>query len=115
MVLGVVALVLLYAFSPAEVSLFPRCIFLTLTGYECPGCGSQRAIHSLLHLRISEAFGYNPLLVLSLPYFAACLWVISRPERTPLVLLWRKRLMGPTACVVILLLVLTWGIVRNLL
>lgn len=39
-----------------------------ITGFECPGCGSQRAIHQLLHLNIAKAFYHNPLIVLYLPY-----------------------------------------------
>ena len=41
---------------------------VTSTDIKCPGCGSQRAIHSLLNLDIKSAFGYNPLLVCTLPY-----------------------------------------------
>ena len=38
-----------FALDPSRSDLFPRCVFLSLTGYKCPGCGSQRAIHALLH------------------------------------------------------------------
>lgn len=58
---------ILVYFDPAD-HFFPRCPFLTLTGYQCPGCGSQRALHQLLHLNIKAAFKYNPFLVLILPY-----------------------------------------------
>lgn len=56
-----------YTLDPAT-NPFPRCPFLTLTGWQCPGCGSQRAIHSLLHLDIAAAWRYNALLVASIPY-----------------------------------------------
>jgi hypothetical protein len=42
--------VLFFIIDPADCKIFPRCYFHLLTGYYCPGCGSQRAIHSLLHL-----------------------------------------------------------------
>lgn len=42
-----------------------------LTGYLCPGCGSQRAIHALLHCDVAAAFCVNPYLVLMLPLAAA--------------------------------------------
>ncbi len=32
-------------------------------GIHCSGCGSQRAIHDLMHLRIGEAFSHNLLLI----------------------------------------------------
>ncbi|HMU06792.1 MAG TPA: DUF2752 domain-containing protein [Kaistella sp.] len=49
-------------------SFFPSCPFKSVTGLDCPGCGSQRAIHELLHLNFKKAFEYNALLVLSIPY-----------------------------------------------
>lgn len=63
-------------YDPSESVLFPKCIFHSLTGLDCPGCGSQRAIHSLLHGHISEAWHYNALMTASLPYIL--LWVILK-------------------------------------
>ncbi len=60
--------VLYYRFNPNSTPLFPKCLFLTLTGMKCPGCGSQRAIHALLHADIPTAFSYNALMVSSIPY-----------------------------------------------
>lgn len=60
-------LAIYFAFNPAENALFPKCPFLLITGYQCPGCGSQRALHSLLHGEITHAFRYNALLIISLP------------------------------------------------
>jgi len=54
-------------FNPVQHSFFLPCPFNYITGYHCPGCGSQRAIHQLLHFNILGAFRLNPLLVLSLP------------------------------------------------
>lgn len=61
------ALLLYFIFNPSEHSLFIACPFQYATGYHCPGCGSQRAIHQLLHGNISAAFWLNPLLLISLP------------------------------------------------
>lgn len=44
-----------------------QCTFHHLTGYLCPGCGGQRAIHALLHGNIIEAFHDNVLIILILP------------------------------------------------
>ena len=54
-------------FNPVEHSFFIPCPFNYVTGYHCPGCGSQRAIHQLLHFNVLGALKMNPLLVLSLP------------------------------------------------
>lgn len=68
-IIGIIAIVgLIYFFyNPVDNNLFPKCPFYCLTGLKCPGCGSQRAIHYLLHLDLSRAFKYNALLILSLP------------------------------------------------
>ena len=57
--------------DPESSSLFPKCPFLLLTGLECPGCGSQRAIHSLLNGDLPAAVHYNLLLVSSIPYLVS--------------------------------------------
>jgi hypothetical protein len=56
-----------YFFNPADHSFFLVCPFKYATGYNCPGCGSQRAIHQLAHGNLSSAFALNPLMVLSIP------------------------------------------------
>ncbi|MCB0611045.1 MAG: DUF2752 domain-containing protein [Lewinella sp.] len=58
------------SFNPSASGLFPKCPFRSLTGWQCPGCGSQRAVHYLLNGRIGPAFRANPLMVLSIPYLA---------------------------------------------
>jgi hypothetical protein len=61
------AILLIFLFNPTDHSFFIPCPFNYATGYHCPGCGSQRAIHQLLHGNLSTAFWLNPLLILSLP------------------------------------------------
>lgn len=53
---------MLYTYPPGEATLYPRCMFKAATGYDCPGCGSTRAAHALLHGRFREAFRFNPML-----------------------------------------------------
>lgn len=61
------ALAVLYLF-PAEVyPIYPRCFFHSLTGLDCPGCGSIRSVQCLLHGELAAAFRFNPLLYLILP------------------------------------------------
>jgi hypothetical protein len=57
----------LWWFDPSQTRIFPKCVFHTLTGLYCPGCGSTRAIHQLLHGSVSGALSMNPLLVVALP------------------------------------------------
>jgi len=47
----------LRAFDPnAAGNPFPSCVFHTLTGLWCPGCGLTRAADGLAHLRLGFAF-----------------------------------------------------------
>lgn len=64
-------MVLFFAVDPESAPFMPRCPFKWLTGYDCPACGVQRALHRLLHLRFGEAFACNPFLVVSMPYLLA--------------------------------------------
>lgn len=68
MAAAVVAAAIYFFYDPSQPgNWFPRCIFLTLTGYKCAGCGSQRAIHSLLHGDVVAAAHYNAALLVSIP------------------------------------------------
>lgn len=59
---------LLYFFvDPAYSRIFPPCPFFTITGLFCPGCGSQRAFHDLLHGDVYAAAGHNLLFVSAVP------------------------------------------------
>src|SRR5947207_6175697 len=74
--LGLIATVtFLFFFNPAAPAnqFFPACPFRLLTGLQCPGCGSTRALHQLLHGHPVAAFEFNPLLVISLPLLALAL------------------------------------------
>ncbi|MGH9508790.1 MAG: DUF2752 domain-containing protein [Terriglobales bacterium] len=64
------ATALLYRWNPATAGFFPPCPFFTLTGWYCPGCGSLRALHQILHGHLGTAFDLNPLLILALPFVA---------------------------------------------
>ncbi|HEY8225836.1 MAG TPA: DUF2752 domain-containing protein [Pyrinomonadaceae bacterium] len=57
----------LFIFEPGKTGFFPACMFRTLTGLTCPGCGSTRAMHQLLHGHVIEAFKLNPLLLIAGP------------------------------------------------
>lgn len=67
-VLFVLGIALLFFFDPASSPIFPPCLFHLLTGLWCPGCGSGRALHALVHFDILGALDLNPLMVISLPF-----------------------------------------------
>ena len=46
------------------------CIFRTITGLQCPGCGVSRMLSSMIKLNFKDAFDYHPVLFVSLPFLA---------------------------------------------
>ncbi len=100
-----------YALDPSASGLFPRCVFLSMTGYKCPGCGSQRAIHALLHGDVLGAFKYNALLLVAVPWIILCLYAESRRERNPRLY---ARLNAPLLIWLFLAMVLIWWLLRNI-
>lgn len=58
----------LFFFEPGKSGFFPGCPFRFLTGFTCPGCGTTRALHQILHGDFHTAFALNPLLLLAIPF-----------------------------------------------
>lgn len=50
--------------NPYTDGFFPSCMWLSLTGHWCPGCGGLRAVHELAHGDVGAALALNPLAVL---------------------------------------------------
>lgn len=61
------ASILFIIYNPGESGMYPPCPFYSITGLYCPGCGSQRAAHSLLHLDFSAVMHYNILFLPVIP------------------------------------------------
>ena len=57
----------LHLVDPSEATSFPVCPFYAATGMYCPGCGTLRCLHALLHLDLRSALDYNALTVLFVP------------------------------------------------
>ncbi|WP_374328930.1 DUF2752 domain-containing protein [Soonwooa sp.] len=65
-----IGVLLVYFFiDPADSGWAISCPFYTITNYACPGCGSQRAFHELLHGHFRNAFVLNPIFVIAIPFF----------------------------------------------
>lgn len=114
MLVAVIAvfLVVLYGlFDPAQTGYFPKCPFRWATGLQCPGCGSQRAIHQLLHGKLKAAFQYNPLLVCSLPLLAFLFSADVFRFRYPKLYVASR---NPFLSWSILTVILLWWVLRNI-
>ncbi len=67
----------LYRVDPASARWLPICPLHELTGWHCPGCGSTRAAHALLHGDVMQAVSKNALVVCGAP-IALALWTWNR-------------------------------------
>ena len=107
----VIACIAIYStFDPSTVRFFPRCTFLTLTGLKCPGCGTQRAIHALLHGNFLEAVRFNAMMVASVPLLA--LYGYAEIVRKSKPRFYNKVNSTPIILTIFVLVVL-WWILRN--
>lgn len=66
-IFAALALGVLFFFDPSRYAFYPACPFHELTGLNCPGCGSLRAVHQLIHGHLAAAFRLNPFLGIALP------------------------------------------------
>lgn len=106
------ALFVLFVFNPASSGFYLPCPFHRLTGLYCPGCGSLRAMHQLLHGNLTAAFGLNPLMVLSLPFlgYGFISYSASAMRNRP-----RKSVIIPAFGIwLILLIIVLFWILRNI-
>jgi len=111
-VLATTGAVLLRLFDPAHSLLFPPCPLRYFTGLYCPGCGSLRAMHALLHGDWLQALAMNPLTVILLPFIGygvgseICTYFRGRPlpgRRLPANWIWA-----------LFAVIVLFGIARNL-
>ena len=82
------------------------CIFHEITGLHCPGCGGTRAIVSLIKLDIYQAFRYNMLIVVAIPFFIVhlvCRYVFKLKYKIP-----------NTVIYILIVIVLVYAVLRNI-
>lgn len=88
-----VLLVLVFV-DPRTAPYAPVCVVHAMTGLHCPGCGTGRALHALVHGDLQRALRLNVLVVAAIPVFLVlALCVALRPERPlPIPPLWLRLL-----------------------
>lgn len=112
LVLGIVLAFLFFFVNPSNVNFFPKCPLYVTTGLYCPGCGSQRATHQLLHLNILGVLQQNILYLLGVLLIGYHLIVTS------LNLFFKKHIYNymyhPKTPIIILIIVVVFWILRNI-
>ena len=113
--LGIVLGVLLLYYIITQILGFGiPCVFHLITGLSCPGCGVSRMLIALMHLDLRSAFQANRLLFCLLPVFTVLLvyWTLQyltgRKPGKQAVLIERW------VYIILIVLLVLWGIFRNL-
>ncbi len=112
---AVTLLSLLYFFYPATAHSFhPVCPFHALTGWYCPGCGSQRSVSALLHGDVLMALKKNSLLVISLPFiiYSAIVFIWNAFNDTNK--MEQRVFYSPSFIKIVLLIVIVFAVMRNI-
>ena len=101
--------------DPNEPGHYPLCPTLAILGIDCPACGGLRATHALANGDIVRAMDHNLLFVLLVPAIIVGWavwfwrsWTGKRGEDSP-----RKRALAKYGPLVLLLVLVAFGIVRN--
>lgn len=107
-----------YFFDPSKSSYAPKCVMKAITGYQCPGCGFQRAAHAFLHGNIAEAVSYNLFFIIAIPYLLVLLYSslmmhAQNPSRTTVKLY--DLATSRYAIFSYIAIYLIWWVVRNIL
>lgn len=107
-------LLIYYIFNPELDKLFPPCPFHYITGLQCPGCGSQRALHALLHFDIAKAITQNLLFVLAIPYFGLYFYLelLGGKTKYPKI---HKIIFGRKASLGLVFIIVLYSMLRNIL
>lgn len=101
-----------FSYDPTVSRFFPQCFFKAMTGYDCPGCGTQRALHALLHGDIISAWHFNRALFVAIPLIITYGYAeVYRTKHEK----FYTALNSPLMISVIFILVVLWWVGRNIL
>ena len=106
-----VILTIYFFLNPATSSFAPKCLIRSLTGYDCPGCGSQRLLHALAHADFPAAWNANPFIICILPLLLWWIWIDTDPSTYPRA---SRIVNSPAFIITMLVIILIWTILRNI-
>lgn len=109
---AVAAIVTYTLVDPALSKWMPKCFFYQVTGWHCPGCGAQRALHAMLHGHITEAWDFNPFIFFIVPAAIVLGLVEAFRSRIPGVY---RTVYRPSTFIIILFIIVSWTVLRNIL
>lgn len=62
----------------SDIHILVPCLWKTMTGYECPGCGLTTAFVAIIRLEWQLAWSSNPMIFILLP---ACIFLVYKDFR----------------------------------
>ena len=106
----VAALIVIFIFNPEKTVWMPPCPSHMLTGYDCPGCGTLRALHALMHGDVAAAWNYNAAVFFALPVMAALAVAPHTRPHSPL----RRFADSRRTPIAVFIALVAWTVFRNL-
>jgi hypothetical protein len=101
-----------WAFDPTTIHILPICPLYALTGFACPGCGLTRGFHALFHGDVVTALDFNALIPIWTAVFVYLFFSLVMTTVRGRGLSWK--FLTPSTLVGFLVLLLTFGVLRNL-
>lgn len=105
-------LVAIFLCDPSSSVLAPKCMFKMFTGFDCPGCGTSRALYSMMHFDFANAWRMNPILFFAIPYVLIIIWLqyCGGAQKFPSL---NRVLTGFRAIIVVITIIILYWIGRN--
>jgi len=107
-----------YCVDPNKSMLMPKCPLKLMTGYQCPSCGAQRAIHAFLHGNFYEAIAYNFFFIIAIPFLlitAYAVFMRARKKPSKLTIKLYDFTTNRYTLLAYVFLFFIWWIIRNLI
>ena len=108
----IVILIIFYLVGGDYFHIHLYCPIYTFLHLYCPGCGATRMLSSLIHGNLYQAFRYNPLLFVFLPFFLLYFIYDCFTEATCKVR--KTKEIEPAICFTLIFLFMGYGILRNI-
>ena len=109
---GLLLIFIAYYIFNHLTGIYIPCVFYSITGLKCPGCGITHCLFELLHFNFEEAFNHNQLVFIGLPFFIAYyiyanyLYLCDKKEKI-------AKIIPKYLEIILIVITIIFGIIRN--